>query len=31
LHFIWYVCCMTIQTLPYVHIHIWIIQLKICL
>jgi hypothetical protein len=31
LHFIWYVCCMTIQTLPYVCIHIWVIHLKICL
>ena len=31
LHFIWYVCCVTIHTLPYVRIHIWVIQLKICL
>jgi hypothetical protein len=30
LHFIWYVCCVTIQTLLYVCIHIWVIRLKIC-
>lgn len=30
-YFVWHVCYMTIQTLPYICIHIWVIQLKICL